>query len=306
MAKDTCSLYEIADDECGQSDLNCDYVKYAKAAEKGLQDGTCADQGYSVKTGSQTKTYPVIGDIVITTYSKGFAEEPLGAHGEVFLEGFISGFIGEASHIKKCVKQSEKLVGDAVSLMGDLKAHKFNETVADIEALVQDVGAELPACKGATKDLLPILEAFKGVHSIKDLMNKLKENFLAHDRDILNILEDEIEVCTFGAPDAHKCGEDLGKQMRSVVIGDQLSSPKVTGGGKIFMEGFLEGFLGKAEHIKACVGNLGKTEQTLMKLIGDVKSHQINSTISDIQELVSDAAEDLSTCRMQDRILHHC
>merc|ERR1712014_424662 len=72
-AKDTCSLYEIADGSCGQSDLNCDYVKYAKAAEKGLADGTCADQGYTVKTGTQTKTYPVIGDIVITTYDQGFA-----------------------------------------------------------------------------------------------------------------------------------------------------------------------------------------------------------------------------------------
>jgi archaellum component FlaF (FlaF/FlaG flagellin family) len=67
-------LYEIADGSCGQSDLNCDYVKYAKAAEKALADGTCADQGYTVQTGTQTKSYPVIGDIVITTYSKG-AEE---------------------------------------------------------------------------------------------------------------------------------------------------------------------------------------------------------------------------------------
>merc|ERR1712100_288050 len=124
-----------------------------------------------------------------------------------------------------------------------------NETVSDIEALVQDVGAELPACKGASKDLLPILEAFKDVHSIKDLMQKLKNNFLAHDRDILNILEDEIEVCTFGAPDAHKCGEDLGKQVRSVVIGDQSEALMVTNHGKIFMEGFIEGFIGKAEHI---------------------------------------------------------
>merc|ERR1712048_962995 len=71
-AKDTCSLYQISDGSCGQSDLNCDYVKYAKAAEKGLQDGTCADNGYSVKTGTTTKTYPIIGDIVITTYSQGF------------------------------------------------------------------------------------------------------------------------------------------------------------------------------------------------------------------------------------------
>merc|ERR1712022_110318 len=73
QAADTCSLYQIGDGMCGQSDLNCDYVKYAKAAEKALQDGTCADQGYSVKTGTQTKSYPVIGDIVVTTYSEGLA-----------------------------------------------------------------------------------------------------------------------------------------------------------------------------------------------------------------------------------------
>merc|ERR1712029_388755 len=72
-ASDTCSLYEIADGSCGQSDLDCAYVKYAKAAEAALQDGTCADHGYSVKTGTQTKSYPIIGDIVITTYSQGLA-----------------------------------------------------------------------------------------------------------------------------------------------------------------------------------------------------------------------------------------
>merc|ERR1711862_194771 len=70
---DTCSLYQIADGSCGQSDLNCDYVKCAKAAEKGLQDGTCADQGYTHQTGTQTKTYPIIGEIVITTYDQGLS-----------------------------------------------------------------------------------------------------------------------------------------------------------------------------------------------------------------------------------------
>merc|ERR1711957_273207 len=66
----TCSLYEISGDTCGQSDLNCNYIKFAKAAEKGLQDGTCADKGYTVKTGTQTKSYPIVGDIVITKYTK--------------------------------------------------------------------------------------------------------------------------------------------------------------------------------------------------------------------------------------------
>merc|ERR1711966_405300 len=41
-----------------------------KAAEKGLVDGTCASQGYTVKGSTQTKSYPIIGDIVITQYTK--------------------------------------------------------------------------------------------------------------------------------------------------------------------------------------------------------------------------------------------
>merc|ERR1712139_396022 len=67
---DTCSLYAIDGDTCGQSDLDCAYTKYAKAAEKSLKDGTCADQGYTVKGDSETKHYPVVGDIVITKYTK--------------------------------------------------------------------------------------------------------------------------------------------------------------------------------------------------------------------------------------------
>merc|ERR1712190_104291 len=68
----TCSLYAVSSDggTCGQSDLNCDYVKYAKLAEKSHKDGTCASQGYTKKTGTSTKSYPVIGHITITQYAK--------------------------------------------------------------------------------------------------------------------------------------------------------------------------------------------------------------------------------------------
>merc|ERR1712183_1261526 len=68
--EDTCSLYGIAGSDCGQSDLDCKYVKYAKLAEKSLKDGTCASQGYTVKGSTTTKSYPVVGDIVITHYTK--------------------------------------------------------------------------------------------------------------------------------------------------------------------------------------------------------------------------------------------
>lgn len=70
LTASTCSLYEIKDDTCGQSDLDCKYTKYAKIAESGLKDGTCPDQGFTVKTSTQTKKYPVIGTITITEYKK--------------------------------------------------------------------------------------------------------------------------------------------------------------------------------------------------------------------------------------------
>merc|ERR1711920_844248 len=55
---------------CGQSDIDCKYSKYAKEAEKELQDGTCASQGYTVKGSTTTKNYPIVGKIVITKYTK--------------------------------------------------------------------------------------------------------------------------------------------------------------------------------------------------------------------------------------------
>merc|ERR1711957_806223 len=70
-ASDTCSLFAIVDDLCSESELRCDYTKYAKLAEKSLADGTCADQGYTIETSTSTKHYPIVGDIKVTTYSQG-------------------------------------------------------------------------------------------------------------------------------------------------------------------------------------------------------------------------------------------
>jgi len=72
-ASETCSLYDISGDSCGQSDLDCLYVGPAKAFRSSLKDGTCAEQGYTVQTGTQTMSVPVIGDITVTQYSKGLA-----------------------------------------------------------------------------------------------------------------------------------------------------------------------------------------------------------------------------------------
>merc|ERR1719231_1171172 len=67
---DTCSLYAIEDDKCGQSDLDCKYAPYAKKFQSSLKDGTCASQGYTVKGETTTKQVPVVGTITITMYTK--------------------------------------------------------------------------------------------------------------------------------------------------------------------------------------------------------------------------------------------
>jgi len=67
-----CSMFVIKGDTCGQSGLDCKFAPYAELqlAEKSLAEGTCADKGYTVKGQTSTKSYPVVGDTVITEYTK--------------------------------------------------------------------------------------------------------------------------------------------------------------------------------------------------------------------------------------------
>ena len=45
----TRSSHEVPGNACGQSDLDCEYSPYPKAAEMGLQDGTCSIAGHTAK-----------------------------------------------------------------------------------------------------------------------------------------------------------------------------------------------------------------------------------------------------------------
>merc|ERR1712166_1435381 len=68
----SCSLFDISlGDVCAQSDLDCKFTGPAKIFRNTLHDGNCADQGFTVKTGENTITVPILGAITATTYSKG-------------------------------------------------------------------------------------------------------------------------------------------------------------------------------------------------------------------------------------------
>jgi len=64
------TLYQISGDTCGQSTLNANYVKYAKIFQSGLQDGTCASQGYTQETTTTSINVPVVGKISVAEYTK--------------------------------------------------------------------------------------------------------------------------------------------------------------------------------------------------------------------------------------------
>merc|ERR1712166_1033593 len=68
--EDACTLYQLTNDACSESGIDCKFVKYAKLADKGLKDGTCAAQGFTMKGTETTKKYPFVGDVTITQYTK--------------------------------------------------------------------------------------------------------------------------------------------------------------------------------------------------------------------------------------------
>jgi len=241
------------------------------------------------KNSDGTLTYKSDGYPDLKMKKKSLMEEPELGMGipTVFLEGFLEGFIGDATHLKACVGESVEVAKDAGHLLGHLKSRKWEKVISDLQALVSDAMDDVKACKGIVKDFAPILQALTKPH--------FKENFLAHDRAILDLMEDELDVCTFGAPDGHKCGKDLGKQVRSIVIGDKLSA-ELQLPAEVFVVGFLEGFLGSSKHIKACVGQSMKVAKDAGHLVGDLKSRNLNKTFTDLESLVTDAMGEPAAC----------
>merc|ERR1711871_1213892 len=69
QVQEDCTLYKIADGECGQSTLDCKYSK-AAVAFAGLKAGNCSAQGYTVSDGTQTLNVPVIGKVMVEKFKK--------------------------------------------------------------------------------------------------------------------------------------------------------------------------------------------------------------------------------------------
>merc|ERR1712139_326180 len=82
-------------------------------------------------------------------------------------------------------------------------------------------------CKDMDKDDMELEQFMAGltdVHGVKDIvhaiLNALKQHFLDHDGEILDLFGDMMRVCTFAAPDGHKCAADMGKIVRSILFGN--------------------------------------------------------------------------------------
>lgn len=237
---------------------------------------------------------------LVAVVGNGFvgADDPeFGDHGKVFMAGFLDGFLGDAEHIKACAGDSMKVLTDVQHFVADIKERNFNKTIEDLQAMVTDTLDDVQECTKIGTDLAPFMDIFKDVHGIKDIVKKVEDNFLAHDKQILDIVEDMLEVCTFGSPDAHKCGEDAGKQMRALVVSDMSVSEELEAHGKIFLSGFFDGLLGDATHIKACMNDSAKVGKDAGQLFADLKAREWEHALQDVMAFASDAVEDVKVCK---------
>ena len=65
----TIYLYKIENGECGECKLNRIFVKYAKSLGN-LKEGNCFSVGYTVPSGNELITVPVIGQIIVSKFKK--------------------------------------------------------------------------------------------------------------------------------------------------------------------------------------------------------------------------------------------
>ena len=68
-AASLCTLYKIDKAECGQATLDCKYSPYAERFTP-LQEGKCADVGYTAPDGKEALRVPVLGEITVEKFRK--------------------------------------------------------------------------------------------------------------------------------------------------------------------------------------------------------------------------------------------
>lgn len=225
------------------------------------------------------------------------SDENVAIPGKAFAGGIASGFFGEHSGFNTCLVSGMSLGSDLGKLVSHIKQRDLNKTLSDIEHIFNDVKSALKDCKGAVSNLAPIIDAYKHVRSVQDLLHKMKANVLQWDEVMLGELEQAAQFCTFQAPSANKCGAVIGKGLRQLVIGDnpqlELEAPKKAE----FMKGLVKGLLGDSTDIKDCTDDGTVVLTAAFSMIKDIKQRKLEEFVKDAATLMQTLKPFLLSCK---------
>lgn len=141
-------------------------------------------------------------------------------HQGSLFSGLMRGLLGKtgAADYKSCAEDAGAVINGTkhlFSLLGHLHVKEVAEALSEI---LTAMPSAIESCKVAAGDLKDFTTIMHGAKSPADIYQKVKQNLLEHDEDILNTIGNMGTVCTFRAPNANRCGYDLGHILRDVMV----------------------------------------------------------------------------------------
>jgi len=135
-----------------------------------------------------------------------------------------------------------------------------------------------------------------------DVYQKIRQNLLAHDAQILAFMEDMGKSCTFKAPDGNKCGYDLGSIVRKTLVVDDTLEMQlfVENHQGSMLSGLLKGLLGK-EHgkdYKACAVDAGAVVNGTKHLMAVVRHFKLDDAAVAVSEILDATPAALRSCKV--------
>jgi len=218
--------------------------------------------------------------------------------GSDFLGGFASGFLGDSSHLEACATDGGHATKHMMKFVGDWKAKKVNQTADDLQAIISDVQHVFLDCSKAGKDFVPIVQAYSDCRSAKDVLVKLKHNFLDNDENMMEEMAKAAKHCSFRDPDGHKCGEAIGKTTRHFVLGESQQQLSVEFKANAFFVGFARGLLGgDGKSCVACASDVGKVMHSGMSVVGDIMARNVSRAMNDVHKLLTRFQHSTQDCK---------
>jgi hypothetical protein len=202
------------------------------------------------------------------------------------VHGLLKGLLADSTNFKNCAGDLGTIRAAVKSVFADIKTRKIGEVFEDISKILIAMKPAMETCGQAAGDLKVFMKIMEGVKTPGDLSRKLKKNLLDNDEKILGELEKMGKVCTFAEPDGFKCGENLGKIIRQVVVGANHMELELAVQNGNIVSGLLKGLLGDSKDFKACAGSIGDVTNVTKTLVTDIRQRHVKHALHDVSDLL--------------------